>query len=265
MPYRRAYKHSSKYRRNGHTNGSSKFKKTKTYTRKFTRIPRSMRPQIKSQTHNQVTITNHIQAITQQTDVLNVVPTIAQGLTENGRIGNKLHALTLRVMGTVISDWSSDPTHFRSRQIGVRVMVVQPKRYRHWPDPYNNYSAWLALLMDNGAGGMPYIGDTNSYYAPINKDCVHVLRDKRIRLSPPVAYNDPTTGTQLEAGLKACKPFKFLIKVNKGFTYSGGADQHPSNYAPVLLMGWTYLDGSAPDAVNAVDMSFRADLWYRDA
>lgn len=223
-----------------------------------------MRPQIKHQVHNQPTMTNIIQAIQQEDDVLATVPTITQGLTENSRIGNKLYALTLRVMGTVIADWVNDPTHAPARQIGVRIMVVQPKRFQHFTDPRIHYTDWLGLILDNGGGGEAYTGTTSNYYAPLNKDCVHVYRDKRIRLSPPIAYNDPTDGTQLKAGLKACKPFKFLIKVNKLLTYSTGTDTQPSNFSPVLLMGWTYLDGSAPDTTNAVDMSYRTDMWYRD-
>lgn len=258
MPYTK--KRTTRYRRKPYRRTSRK-----TSYKTLKKLIMKSVPQIKHQVHNQDTITNHQQAIQQQTDVMVITPTIAQGLTENARIGNKLHALTIRVMGTVVADWDSDPTHFRSQNIGVRLMVVQPKRYRHWPDPYSNYTAWLSQLMDNGAGGTSFDGSTSNYYAPINKDAVHVLRDKRIRLSPPVAYNDPTTGTQLISAPKACRPFKFLLKVNKRFTYSAGADTQPSNFAPVLLMGWCYLDGSPPDAVNAVDLSYRTDIWFRDA
>jgi len=248
----------------------SRYKGKRVFRRKASAARRTYalshpRPEIKSCLHNVPLQTNLRGAITLSADVLPIIPFNSQGIGTNSRIGSKLEALTIRVMGTFIADWRSYVTDVSMAAIGVRVMIVQPKRFKHWPDAQAHFIDWLPVLMDNGVGGMPFSGDSNSYYAPLNKDCVTVLRDKRFTLYPPTMLNPPQAAApNLLPTPTICKPFKFLLKVNKRFTYSAPGDTSPSNYGPVMLVGWSYLNGAAPDFKNAVDMSLRSDLWFRD-
>lgn len=222
-------------------------------------------PEIKSCIHNVPLQTSLRGAITLSADVLPIVPFNNQGIGTNSRIGSSIEGLTLRVMGTFIADWRTYVTDVSMAAIGVRVMIVQPKRFKHWPDSQAHFIDWLPVLLDNGVGGMPFTGDSNSYYAPINKDCVTVYRDKRFTLYPPTMLNPPQVANpNLVATPTSVKPFKFLLKVNKRLRFPAPADNAPSNYGPVMLVGWSYLNGAAPDFKNAVDMSLRSDLWFRD-
>lgn len=265
MPYQRKRGNVALFKRRLAAAKARRYRKP-TLARKVQALVKSHpRPEIKSCVHNvplQVTLHG---AITTSASVRAILPFNAQGIGTNTRIGSKIQGLTVRVAGHLIADWRSYTTDVSMAAIGMRIMIVQPKRFKHWPDAQAHFIDWLPVLMDNGAGGMPFSGDSNSYYAPINKDCVTVFRDKSFTIYPPTMLNPAQAAApNLVATPTAVKPFKFLLKVDKTLHYPAPADTSPSNYGPVMLIGWCYLNGQPPDFKNAVDLAFRSDLWYRD-
>jgi len=64
------------------------------------------------------------------------------------------------------------------------------------------------------------------------------------------------------------KFFNFSLKVkNKLLRYDSavGSDVEPTNYAPFICLGYTFLDGTSPDTVSTnVSLSYDSVLTYED-
>ena len=106
--------------------------------------------------------------------------------------------------------------------------------------------------------------------ADVNKDAITVYYDKVFYVqnpfSPAVLFG---AQQNLLMPLETCKFFNVNLKLkNKTLKYDSAIDSGltPTNFNPVMILGYCYLDGSSPDTVTTqISMSFDSYLDYEDA
>jgi len=204
--------------------------------------------------------------ITAVGDIQNLLPTIAQGTADNARIGDQLRGQRLSIKGAVVYSPSlgSYGTYANSR-LAVRVMIIQPKQYGDYSAIYNNFSSWSAILLKKGGTTTNFSGTLSDLWAPINTDAITKYYDKIMYLNGP--YERTAVGGYQMLG--STKFFNINLKMrNKLLKFdasvSGGLS--PTNYAPVMLIGYVHMDGSAPDgASTAIVAQYDSIFTYEDA
>ena len=204
-------------------------------------------------------------------DMQRILPNVTQGVAEHQRIGEQTRAQKLIIKGHLIMS-SSYGDAIASSRICVRLMVVCPKNLQSFPD-VNASSTWLSQLLKKGSQNTAFTGLISDLYAPINHDQITCYYDKLIYLSQPyekrvVNSGDVVVSSNYALDLRrTVKMFSISMKVkNKLLRYNAQlSSTQPTNYAPVLLLGYSHLDGSAVDVTNTqVALSYFSTVQFED-
>jgi len=213
-----------------------------------------------------VSAENYNSGINVTGDVKRLMPSISQGTADNARIGDQLKAQSLTIKGAIVYNPSTGQygTYANSR-IACRLMIVSPRLYPNIDDAQNNAATWTQYLLKKGGTTSGFSGTLSDLWAPINSDGIIKYYDKVFYLDAP--YQATAVGSTLMG--KSTRFFSHGMKLrNKTIKYdssvSGGTQ--PSNYGPVMILGYTHMDGSAPDSLTtAVQLSFDTIFNYEDA
>lgn len=204
--------------------------------------------------------------ITAVGDIQNLLPTIAQGTADNARIGDQLRGQRLTIKGAVVYNPSTGSYGtYPNTRLAVRIMIVQPKQYGDYSAIYSNFSSWSAFLLKKGGTTTNFSGTLSDLWAPINSDAITKYYDKIMYLNGP--YERTAVGGYQMLG--STKFFNISLKMrNKLLKYdaavSGGLS--PTNYAPIMLIGYVHMDGSSPDGVStAITAQYDSIFTYEDA
>lgn len=199
-------------------------------------------------------------------DATRVLPNIGRGTSDNERIGDQITTRSLSIKGAIVYNPSTGQYGtFGNARIAVRLMVVQPRQYSNLDDVQNNAPTWTASLLKKGGSTSAFNGNLGDLWAPINTDQVIKYYDRIIYMDAP--YQATAVGSTLMG--KSTKLFSINMKLkNKILKYdssvSGGVQ--PTNYAPVVLLGYAHMDGSAPDTLTtAVQLTYDTIMNYEDA
>jgi hypothetical protein len=191
--------------------------------------------------------------ITQVGDMLQVIPNISKGVNENNRIGDQIMAQSLNVRGHIRYTPSTSVNDPGRGNIAARMMIVTLKVRPSYPEAAGS-SPFLGQLLKKGGTTTTFSGILSDLYAPINTDLFTVHADKRFYLTQPMMIQP--AGGGLSSGFQdlqnIVKFFNFNVKLKKKFLYddsvNGGLT--PTNVGPFMLLGYTYLNGAAPDVAN---------------
>jgi len=197
----------------------------------------------------------------------NPVPNITRGTNEGERIGNSIKPHNLNIKGhLILKPTGTGPYTARQSRIAVRMMVVCPKQF-------NNSStgtlgtAWYAQLLQKGNTTAYFTGKLSDLHAPINRSAITVYADKKFYLTTTQIAQVTASGYYHIDHQNATKFFNINIPVKKSLLYDDNVSSglQPVNFAPIILMGWTYLGGeSASDGLQDIGISFDATLKYED-
>ena len=241
------------------------------YVRRKSKYPKRSRltrlkPEIKSQFHLQT-----IQQIDQNAETTGniklIMPTISQGVGENQRIGNRCKGLTLRVAGILSQKFVTTVAGgIGSTRIGVRIIVCQSRRFPNAANAYSNLSAWLPYIINMGNTGAPLLGVADTFYAPLNKEVVKVWSDKHYFMTNSYVPTTLPSTADTAPAYNSTKFFKYLFNLkNKTLLFETGTVSTPANMAPMMIVSWCPLDGTAlvgtPDVLR---MSYRSDVYFTD-
>ena len=206
------------------------------------------------------------------TDCLPLIANMGNGTADASRIGDQVRAQRLRCKGFIISRFTGGvaTTYYQNCRIGVRVMVVQPKMYSSLGAIQANAGTWLPTLLKKGLTTVGFTGIVPDLLADINRDAITVYHDKVFYLLNPYANTViGSAGNTLLMPTETCKFFNLNMKLNnKVLKYDSSIDSGltPTNFNPVVLLGYVYLDGSPPDTgTTNISMSYDAYLDYEDA
>lgn len=240
---------------------------------KYKRVRRKylarLKPEVKSQYHIQEPRVVNPKCLT-YTDIYQPFPTIAQSTAQNGRIGNRIKGLNLRIAGMLTQKFVNT-TGMKTTRIGVRIIVANPIKF---PNGRNAALApqatqWLPKVVDLGNDGGYLDGTCNRFYAPLNKDVLRVWADKKVILTCPFVPDQTGSDEQQRAGglWHSVKPFKFNFNL-KGSTikYAFGSETHPVSRTPVVFLMWCCLNGETlNNTEQELTIQYRSDLFYTDS
>jgi len=204
-------------------------------------------------------------------DMTQILPAISQGLDANNRIGEQIRAKSLNVKGYIRLNVNDVAESTKLTNVIVRMMVVSLKVRSSFPDAQGS-TAQLQSLLKKGGTTTGFSGVLSDIYAPINTDLWTVHHDKKFYLSQSFVNSigaSPPSTTVTHDISKTVKFFNFNVKCkNKVLKYDEdtASNIYPTNYAPMILLGYSYLDGSAPDVLSAnVGLCYDSVLNYEDA
>jgi len=206
--------------------------------------------------------------INESGDIKFVMPDVGQGSQEGNRIGDQVTARKLKINGLLNLNMIPSTNYagqISACRIGVRIMIVQPKLYTDRASITANANSWLPYLLRKGNTAVGFNGTVPDLYAPINSEVVTKYFDKVIYLSMPLMQ---TQVGQQETAF-SYRHFTTTLKVNnKKLLYDSNyqAGQQPTNYSPVILLGYSHVDGSTADSGHTqVNMQFNSYFDYEDA
>jgi len=199
-------------------------------------------------------------------DATRIMPNISRSDDDNGRDGDQVKAQSLVVKGAIVYNPSTGQYGtFANARLGVRMMIVQPRQYSNLDDVQNNAATWSNFLLKKGGSTSGFTGALADLWAPINTDAIIKYYDRVFYMDAP--YQATAVGSVLMG--KSTRLFSISLRV-KGKTLkydsnvSGGVQ--PTNYAPVLVIGYTHMDGSAADTLTtAIQLTYDTVLNYEDA
>lgn len=191
-----------------------------------------------------------------------LIPQIAQGSADNARIGDQIRGQKITVKGAIVSNLTYQS--YSNCRLAVRMMIVQPKAYPSLSIAQANATTWLNYLLKKGGTTSAFNGNMADIWAPVNTDAITKYYDKVFYINTP--YVSTSVGDL--STYNSVKMFSKTIKLrNKLLKYDSGIDSGltPTNYAPILLLGYAHLDGSGADVLTTqVSLSMDTIFDYED-
>lgn len=201
------------------------------------------------------TYTEYVTPTIKTTSLRPALPALVEGVDPNQRVGAAVAPKVIKIRGTLC--FAND--YVEGFAADVRIMVVTSKQQRFMADliadPGGQYSN--ALLWDGQTGQPAQYKGGQPYYnlLPVNNKAWKVLHDQVVHLRnsngalPSPAFQD-FVGTQYS------KDFEIVLTaadIPAELKYNGGLGiKYPTNFAPILAIGWTYPD----TAISAVDLAY---------
>lgn len=204
-------------------------------------------------------------------DMLQLVPNINQGTDEAQRIGNKIRAHSLRVKGYVKLDVNDVEDSTKLPSVACRLMVVSMKTRPCYFDATGTPGT-LATLLEKGQTTVGFTGVLSDLYAPINTDVFTVHSDQTFYLNQSFINVIGASAPSIRVTQDIQNTVKFFdidIKCkNKTLQYDVdvGSGLFPTNWGPFMVLGYSYLDGSAADVLDTkLGLQYDSVLSYEDA
>lgn len=204
-------------------------------------------------------------------DLVQILPSISQGVAENQRIGNQIRTKNLNVRGYIKLDINDVDDSTKLPHVLVRMMVVSMKVSPSYQDA-QTLASKIGTLLKKGGTTTGYTGLLQDQYAPLNTDVFTIHKDMKFALKQDyinvVGASPPSTRLAQDVS-KTIKFFNFNVRCkNRLLRYDEdvGSDIYPSNFGPFLVLGYTYADGSSADVLDTkVGLCFDSILTYEDA
>lgn len=197
-------------------------------------------------------------------DMRDVLPQITQSTADNGRIGDQIRAKSLNIKGFVKLDIAPTIGTVGMPNVVVRMMVVSLKSKTNFTEATSSVTP-LGSLIKKGGTTSTFSGVLRDINAPVNTDIWTVHSDKKYYLK-----QDYVNGSQGPMDVSNTVRF-FNIKLkckNKLLKYDSAVSSAllPTNYGPMILLGYSFLDGTTPDTINTrVGLQYDTILNYEDA
>jgi len=199
-------------------------------------------------------------------DLQRLLPNMAQGTAVNQRVGDRVKMMTHSIQGYFRIVPQTTAGAFKFGNVGVRMMVLSLKSCANYNtidnDPF--IATKLAGLLRKGGTTVGFGGLISDLQAPINRDLYTVHSDKVFHIKQDYVMTAVGTTTQ-----DTLRMFKINLKVkNKDLKYSDDVDSAltPTNYAPFLAIGYSYMDGSTADTLATnLQLFFESRVTFEDA
>jgi len=176
------------------------------------------------------------------------------------RIGNEVSPLACKTHITLTLQ--SDTI---ARDLYVTLYFLKVRGYDNYNDAVPSGGQPLQLLDRCDGTQQGFLGDIQSMDLPVFANSFTLLKKKIIRLKcDPGAQNGPTATSSGYGVLNTCYRFTYNHKLPKKFKYQQD-EGFPNNYAPCLLVGYSYADGMTPQPTpRDVLLTFTNIMYYKD-
>lgn len=217
-------------------------------------------------------------AIDSTGDMMAIMPSIAQGVKDNERIGDQVRGQSLNIRGHIklnINAFDALPTATdltKLPSVVARLMIVSLKSKPSYLEAVSS-SAPLATLLKKGGTTVAFTGVLSDIYAPINTDAWTVHADRKFYLNQSFVNTLGTSApsTVIAQDIKnTVKFFNLRVRCKKLMKYDEDVSSglYPTNFGPMLLLGYSYLSGETPDsglATPQLGLQYDAVFRYEDA
>jgi len=189
-------------------------------------------------------------------DVVPIVGSIPEGTSSNQRLGDRIKPKSLKVRGVIGLNPDNNPNN---KPMIVTVMILACKDKK--TNALVTAGAGLVDLLKPNIGGTEQVawdGTTYRSTFPVNTEKFKVYYQRQFMLAPG----------SLGAGTREFdfRKWKYTFKdLPASLTFDEGTGDDPNNFAPFLVTGWCYTDGSAPDVVPRLLTNVSSVLSYEDA
>lgn len=204
-----------------------------------------------------------------------LLPRMADGPEANQRVGNSITPKVLKVRGLLFFNGTVPESY----DYTVRMMVLTHKSQKNQDDltavgtTYSGTVLWNSI--GTSAGPTPYQG-CDPYYntLPINRRAWNVLSDKKYHLRKGPAVGSGGIPSQEETFMSPSRsvPFELVLtqkQLPAKLLYQSANADIPTNYAPILVMGWTDNTGNITVGNTThfgdVQIQWTSSLIYEDA
>lgn len=226
-------------------------------------------------------------AIRDNTYFRGLLPRISDGTDAFQRVGNSITPKVLKVRGLVY--FNPDVIASSSWDFTLRLMVLTHKSQKNQdeltrssvppvtvPPSVGQVPYWNSLIWNAQTGtSVPYLG-LQPYYnqLPLNRRNWNVLMDRQITLRKGLGDSaiTPVSAAETFKSPTRAVPFEFVLtqkQLPAKLQYNGPGTDIPTNFAPVLAMGWVSNDGSlsVTNTVQdpTVQIQWTSSLIYEDA
>ena len=211
----------------------------------------------------------------QSLNVCPVMPNVSQGVSYYGqRVGNKISPKWCTIQGWLTLDLNSEDQDYD--RIAVRMILGFPKKPHLYPDAIDKIQSspadnWSYNILDAATSPTQFNGTLSAWQYPVNRRNFTVKAERKFTMSRPRIFDAITATTDFARNSTGSyKFFKMRVKCPPTLVYDTGASLRPNNFDPVLMVGYTLLNGAVPPAPDAaapkpVTLSFTSRLSYEDA
>lgn len=233
-------------------------------------VNKNIEDKVMYQANSESALINFNSTISSTGDYLQLIPNCSSNTEENGRVGDELTIKKFEVKGyirfnPVFNQLTSDP---KACQVGVRMMILSLKKATSW-DLVTSSASPLNSLLRRGGTTVGFSGQIADLTNDINTDLFTVHHNKVFYLSQQFIGNSSATGWFSAEIKDQIRFFKFSMKCkNKKLQYDDDTNSGllPTNYAPFMLLGYSYLNGSTADTVSTnLGLQMQSYIYYQDA
>lgn len=197
-------------------------------------------------------------------DVVPICKSIPEGDASNMRHGDRIKPRSLVVSGCIGLNPDYNPNN-KPMIVQVMILAAKDKKTNSLIDPAGGGSAGLADLLKPNIGGteqVPWDGTTFRSNFPINKEKFRVYYAKQFKLCP----GSLAGGTREFDFVKWGYTFD-SSNLPASLTFDEGNGDDANNFAPFLVIGWCYTDGTAGtgDLQSRLVSNTFSQLSYEDA
>lgn len=202
-------------------------------------------------------------SISSAAEFYQILPPVGRGTGENMRVGDSITPTKLRVTVTL----ALDGTYDSSANLMARLFIVGD---RENPSVNNGNASDPRTLLDAGGAPKAFQGYPTDLTVPVDSETWITHVDKIVSLAKGAGtmpnFANSYVGTQTCVPINQAKVFTFDIKPPKHLLYTQGTDNYPTNWNPVLAIGYVQPDGvSAPDyTTRRLKASWFSTLYFKD-
>lgn len=192
-------------------------------------------------------------------DFVNVMPPISQGVTENGRVGNKVKLKGLYVKGHVnVVFPTTSVAATTGLNLYVRLMCLEDKSYL-------GSGVGTATILDRNGVDTQFLGYPQDLNTAIDKNRFIVHYDKVVKLQNP---NWPQNSSgYINANIMTTKFFRFKVK-GRDLMYDSNTSTIPARFCPQFACAVVdpslTLAGNSP-LTTPCQYTFASTAYYEDA
>lgn len=215
------------------------------------KVKQMLKGDVETKLIGEIATSNYNQYISTPGDLAPLLPSLAQGTTDNTRVGNKVNPSGILVTMTL----SMNADSARPGDVILpRIMVLSQKDNLDMGSLISNGGA-QSYLLDGGFGVHPFAGAQYDYRCPINTAQFTVHKDIKTELS---------LGSVETNGIYQ-KTYKFWVKCPKTLLYND-SQNYPRNFAPFFYASYAQANGQIGTTLETkLRVDWTSTLYYKDS
>ncbi len=199
-------------------------------------------------------------------DIIQLCPPLSQGVSDYMRIGDQITPTHCSIKGVISISGANES----SNSVIARMFIVHDRLNPSAVNPdYSNVYDSLLNGANISSGNTAYLGQAPACYFPVNKNRFTVYHDKtyKLQVGTGTAQKPSGAGTMTFVPTTYDHHFELTIPTPASLKYNTQRDGFPTNWNPLLMIGYSQPDGNdnADVLFTAIVCSWVLKLHYKDS